>query len=308
MLPKILTPPFLQTGNTVGLIAPAYSIEPEQWAPIVPLLESWGLQVQTGRSLYLSNGVFAGADAQRLDDFMTMLCNPQIKAVFCARGGFGCSRLLSGLEQNAAAYIPKWLVGYSDITALASFMVNRMHWQCVHGPMPINLSGKQTPDGQKSWAHLRNLLFGQMPTYTLPANELNRAGNATAPLIGGNLSVIYSLNATPYQWQTDGCILFIEDVGEKLYHLDRMMTNLHIGGQLAHLKGLIVGAMNEMTDSQPSFGKTAYEIIASHIEAYHYPVAFGFPAGHDGVNYPLMLGANVCLNVSHNEVHIKMQI
>jgi len=306
MIPEMITPPFLQAGDTVGLIAPAYRIEPEQWEPVVPLLQSWGLQVQTGRSLRLRNGVFAGNDAQRLNDLTTMMCNPQIKAVFCVRGGYGCSRLLAGLEQNKAAFVPKWLIGYSDVTALASFMVNRMHWQCVHGPMPIDLSNKQTPDGKKSWEHLRNLLFGKIPTYNLPPNKLNRSGNAIAPLIGGNLSVIYSLNATPYQWQPNGCILFIEDIGEKLYHLDRMMTNLHTGGQLAHLKGLMVGAMNEMTDSDPSFGKTAYEIIASHVEEYDYPVAFGFPAGHDGVNDPLALGTNVRLNVSGKEVRVEI--
>jgi muramoyltetrapeptide carboxypeptidase len=118
---------------------------------------------------------------------------------------------------------------------------------------------------------------------------------------------MYSLNATPYQWQTGGCILFIEDIGENLYHLDRMMTNLRSGGQLANLKGLLVGAMNEMTDSEPSFGKTAYEIIASHVEDYDYPVVFGFPAGHDGANYPLALGANVHLKVSDCEVRVEMQ-
>ena len=304
MMPNMITPPFLQAGDTVGLIAPAYRIEPEQWEPVVPLLQSWGLQVQTGRSLHLRNGVFSGTDSQRLNDLTTMMCHPQIKAVICVRGGYGCSRLLTGLEHRAAAFVPKWLVGYSDITALASFMVNRMRWKSIHASMPIDISGEQTPDGQKSWEHLRNLLFGQMPTYTLPVQSLNRCGNATAPLIGGNLSVIYSLNATPYQWQTDGCILFIEDVGEKLYHIDRMMTNLHTGGQLTNLKGLLVGAMNEMHDSDPSFGKTAYEIIASHVEDYDYPVIFGFPAGHDGVNYPLTLGANVHLNVSTLDVRM----
>jgi len=131
---------------------------------------------------------------------------------------------------------------------------------------------------------------------------LNRCGTITAPLAGGNLSVLYSLNATPYQWKTDGCILFIEDVNENLYHLDRMMTNLRISERLAKLKGLLVGAMNGMRDSEPSFGKTACEIIASHVENYDYPVAFGFPAGHDGANFPLVLGANANLMVEETSV------
>jgi len=305
---KMLTPAFLQPCDTVGLTAPAYHIEPAQWEPVLPLLQSWGLQVEFGNTLRLQDGVFAGNDAQRLDDLASMLSNPHIKAVFCARGGYGCSRLLIDLERYSSSFAPKWMIGYSDITALASFVVNRLHWNCIHGPMPIDLACEQNLDGEKSWEHLRNLLFGKIPSYRLPAHHLNRCGNAAAPLAGGNLSVLYSLNATPYQWPTDGCILFIEDIGEKLYHLDRMMTNLRIGGQLANIKGLLVGAMNGMQESKPSFGMTAYEIIASHVEDYQYPVAFGFPAGHDGINFPLLLGANAHLKVTEKMVSIEQCI
>jgi len=308
ILNKMLTPPFLQPGDTVGLIAPAYRVEPAQWEPVIPIFQSWGLKVEFGNSLRLQNGVFAGNDAQRLDDLVSMMRDPKIKAIFCARGGYGCSRLLIDLERNSSSFNPKWLIGYSDITALASFMVNRLQWNCIHGPMSIDLDREQNPDGQKSWEHLRNMLFGRIPSYQLPTHQLNRYGSATAPLAGGNLSVLYSLNATPYQWPTDGCILFIEDIGEKLYHLDRMMTNLRTGGQLANLKGLLAGAMNGMHDSEPSFGMTAYEIIASHVEDYQYPVVFGFPAGHDGVNFPLLLGANAHLNVTGQMVNIEQTI
>jgi len=300
----MITPPFLQTGDTVGLIAPGYHVTPDQWEPVIPLLHSWGLQVVTGNSVKSQNGIFAGDDTQRLNDLVNMLRDPQIKVIICARGGYGCVRLLNGLESHSSFFAPKWLVGYSDVTVLASYWVNRMHWQCIHGPMPIDLAGEQKAGSEQSWEYLRNLLFGQMPVYTLPAHELNRCGNVTAPLIGGNLSVIYSLNATPYQWQTEGCILFIEDINEKLYHLDRMMNNLRIGGQLSKLKGLLVGAMTGMCDSEPSFGKTAYEIIAAHVEDYDYPVVFGFPAGHDGVNYPLLLGANANVNVTEQTVAV----
>ena len=294
----MIAPPFLQVNDMVGVIAPAYHIKTEQWEPVVPLLHSWGLKVKIGESLRLQDGVFAGNDAQRLDDLVAMMRDPQIKAVFCARGGYGCSRLLPHIEKYSSDFVPKWLIGYSDFTALASYMVNIMKWQCIHGPMPIDIANTQTSNQQESWNHLYSLLFGQMPSYKLPANKLNRTGNATAPLVGGNLSVMYSLNATPYQWRTDGCILFIEDVGEKLYHLDRMMTNLRLGGQLANLKGLLVGAMNNMHDSNPPFGKTAYEIIAGHVEDYDYPVAFGFPAGHDGSNFPLAFGADFDMKVT----------
>jgi muramoyltetrapeptide carboxypeptidase len=300
----MITPPFLQTGDTVGLIAPGFQIAPAQWEPVIPLLQSWGLQVVTGNSLQLQNGIFAGNDMQRLEDLVIMMCDPKIKAIICARGGYGSTRLLTHLEPYLSAFNPKWLVGYSDVTALASFFVNRLQWQCIHGPMPIDLVEKKTGGGQ-SWKYLRSLLFGQMPVYSLPADYLKQCENATAPLIGGNLSVIYSLNATPYQWQTEGCILFIEDVNENLYHLDRMMTNLRTGGQLSKLKALLVGAMIGMRDSEPSFGKTAYEIIASHVAEYNYPVIFGFPAGHDGINFPLVLGANVNLHVTGQTVAVE---
>ena len=234
-----------------------------------------------------------------------MMLNPQIKAVFCARGGYGCSRLLENIEQFASQLVPKWIVGYSDVTALASFVVNSMKCHCIHGPMAIDLSFDKKSYDEKSWEFLRNILFGKKTTYNLPSNKLNRCGNATAPVVGGNLSVMYSLNATPYQWQTSGNILFIEDVGEKLYHLDRMMLNLRLSGQLSKLKGLLVGAMNSMLDGEPSFGKTAYEIIAYHVEDYHYPVAFGFPAGHDGLNFPLILGAEMKMEVTEKELNIE---
>ena len=309
----MIAPSFLQKNDRVGLIAPGYYASPQQWEPVIPILQSWGLIVEPGKSLHLQNGIFAGSDSQRIDDLINMMRDPQIKAIFCARGGYGCNKILPALEHykqraEASPSPTKWLIGYSDVTVLNSFFVNRLHWNCIHGPMPIDLSGKQTPEGYKSWEHLNNILFGKIPEYNLPVHELNRCGNETAPLTGGNLSVIYSLNATPYQWQTDGCILFIEDIGEKLYHLDRMMTNLRHGGQLANLKGLIVGAMNEMSDNNPAFGKTAYEIIAEHVEEYKYPVTFGFPAGHDGVNFPLILGAKVNLNVTSSIVKVSNTI
>ena len=316
---KIIPPPRLRSGDTIALIAPAYHIEAHRWEPALPLLQSWGLQVKTGSSLRLRDGVFAGNDQQRLNDLVTMLCDPQIKAILCARGGYGCGRLLPGLERDSSSFTPKWLVGYSDVTALASFMVNRMRWQCIHGPMPIDMGTASPPEppeslnrgSMESWNHLHHLLFGQPPEYDLPAHTLNRCGTATAPLIGGNLSVICSLNATPWQWQTAGCILFIEEVNEPLYHVDRMMNSLRTGGQLSRLKGLLVGAMTGMRDSEPSFGKSAYEIIAAHVEAYDYPVAFGFPAGHGSdrergdVNNPLTLGANVRLQVTEHSVRVE---
>ena len=303
-LKEMKTPSFLQTGDTVGIVATSSRVLPKQWELALQIIRSWGLQVEIGKNVYLQDGIFAGSDAQRLENLVEMMCNPKIKAIFCVRGGYGCSRLLPLLENYSSKFTSKWLTGYSDVTALASYMVNQLQTYCIHGSMAIDVSEGHTPKTQKSWEYLRNMLFGVLPFYNLPVHKFNRCGNVSAPIIGGNLSVLYSLNATPYQWKTDGKILFIEDVGEKLYHIDRMMTNLRTGGQLANLKGLLVGSMNAMHDSEPSYGKTAYQIIAQHVEEYNYPVAFGFPAGHDGVNYPLMLGAVVNMNVSEKSLII----
>lgn len=301
----MITPPFLHPGDTIGIIAPAYHAMPEQWESVIPLFSAWGLNVEPGRSLRARDRVFSGTDDQRLNDLAAMMCNPQIKAVICARGGYGTSRLLSRIDRYSQAFVPKWLIGYSDITALAAYFVTRLHWQCIHGPMPVDFANDRSAGEVQSWNCLHHILSGQMPAYTLAANSLNRCGHTVAPLIGGNLSVLYSLNATPFQWKTDHCILFLEDVNEHLYHLDRMMTNLRTGGQLARLKGFLIGSMNGMKDSDPSFGKTAYDIIAEHTAMYDYPVAFGFPAGHDKVNNPLILGASTKFSVTEEGVAIE---
>jgi muramoyltetrapeptide carboxypeptidase len=301
----MLTPPSLRQGDTVGLVAPGYCIGKEQWAPVIPLLHSWGVSVETGKSLQLRKGVFAGSDAERLEDLAGMMRNPRIKAVFCARGGYGCNRLLPGFKNYSSAYQCKWLVGYSDITALAACTVDSLQWQCIHGPMPIDCPGTPNENHRQSWDFLRRILFGEIPEYHIPVHSLNRNGNANAVLVGGNLSVLYGLSITPDRLNTDNRILFIEEVGESLHHLDRMMYSLRAGGRLEKLKGLIAGSMTQMKDSNPPFGKTADEIIREHVAGYDYPVVFAFPAGHGDVHYPLVLGAETSLSVSSRSVIIR---
>jgi muramoyltetrapeptide carboxypeptidase len=290
----------LQSGDKIGIIAPAYHLARHQWEPVVPLLQSWGLQVVLGKSLCLQDGLFAGNDEQRLADLTDMMRNPDIKAVLCARGGYGTGRLLPEIDRYKSEFGVKWIIGYSDISVLLTYWYHQLHQPCIHGNMPVDLQ-ESSPEASPSWEYLRRVLFGQMPAYTLLPTVHNRLGFATAPVVGGNLSVLYSLNGSPYQCQAAGCILFIEDVNESLYHLDRMMNNFRIGGQLSRLKGLLVGNMTGMKDNPP-FGKTHYEIIRWHVAGYDYPVAFDFPAGHGGVNFPIVMGATMRLSVTGETV------
>ncbi|MDR0815467.1 MAG: LD-carboxypeptidase [Bacteroidales bacterium] len=299
----MIIPPFLQNGDTVGIIAPAYYARPDQWEPAVQMLQSWGLQVALGKSLYRQDRIFAGNDAQRLDDLVEMMHLPEVKAVWCARGGYGAARLLPALDRCVGDFPPKWLIGYSDITVLLTYWNQNLQQLAVHGAMPIDLS--EGSPALPYWEDLRSTLFGKMPEYHLSAHPLNRQGQAVAPVTGGNLSVLCSLNGSPYQCQTAGRILFIEEVNESLYHLDRMMNSLRLSGQLAALKGLLVGSMSNMKDTTPSFGRTACEIIREQVEEYDFPLAFDFPAGHGGVNNPIVMGATMNLNVTDDGVEIE---
>ncbi|MDR2038823.1 MAG: LD-carboxypeptidase [Bacteroidales bacterium] len=300
----MLTPPFLKAGDTIGIIAPGYKIATQQWEQAVPLLESWGLQVKSGKSLRLKEQVFAGTDAQRFDDLSDMMQNHDIKAILCARGGYGSVRLLPYFEEYIAVPEPKWLIGYSDITVLLTYFTDQLQWKSIHGPMPVDLSEGLSEEQVQSWEYLRRFLFGQTVSYELSPSLYNREGEVKALVTGGNLSVLYGLIATPFQCLTDGKILFIEEVNESLHHIDRMMMNMKLSGQLSRLKGLIIGSMSEMKDTTPSFGKTAQEIIYEHVKEYDYPVMFNFPAGHGGVNYPLVMGADLQLKITKDLVLI----
>jgi muramoyltetrapeptide carboxypeptidase len=298
---NMVVPPFLQSGDAVGMIAPGYHLAPEQWERGVQLLESWGLRVIQGNSLHLKDFLFAGNDVCRLGDLCEMMLRPDIKAVFCARGGYGTARLLPALDRYAPSFPPKWLIGYSDITVLLTYWNRQLHQMCLHGSMPIDLYGEEKTALAASWEGLRRCLWGEAAHYELPPHPYNRCGDVRAPLTGGNLSVLYSLNGTPYQCPTEGRILFIEDVNESLYHLDRMMNSFRISGSLSQLKGLIVGGLTEMKEGNAPFGKTAIEIVREHVDTYGFPVAYDFPAGHGEANHPLVMGAMTQLAVNENE-------
>jgi muramoyltetrapeptide carboxypeptidase len=286
-------PPYLGKGDRIGITAPARWVEEKDLNHFIRAVEGQGWEVRTGR-IQTRHHQFAGSDGERLADLQAMLDDPEIKAVICARGGYGTGRLIDRVDLNALASRPKWIAGFSDATALHSVVLMKIGLAVLHSPMPYTLrEGKD----EAGLASLINALRGKFPDYEVPPHPLNRPGNAQGILLGGNLSVLYSLTGTPCQIPTRGAVLFLEDVDEYLYHIDRMMTNLRMSGMLGQLNGLVIGGMTDMHDNDVPFGKDAYEIIRDAVEPYDFPVCFGFPAGHQVPNLTLVLGREVHLEV-----------
>jgi len=284
------TPAYLKKGDQVGLLAPARKITREGLQPAIEMLESWGLKVVFSEHLFAEENQFAGSDAQRAADFQDMLDNPEIRAVIAARGGYGCLRIIDRLNFFNFLLRPKWIVGYSDLTVFHSHVHNNTNVQTLHATMPVNflLDAESTES-------LRRALFGENLHYEWKNGTAarNRPGTAEGQLVGGNLSLLYALNPSRSDINTHGKILFLEDLDEYLYHVDRIMLNLKRSWKLNGLAGLIVGGMDDMKDNAVPFGKTAEEIILEHVAEYSFPVAFGFPAGHGKKNVALKLGAQV---------------
>ena len=246
-----------------------------------------------GNNLFEEDHQFAGSLAQRLSDFQQALDDNSVKAILCARGGYGTVQLIDEIEFSNFKEHPKWIIGYSDVTVLHNHINQNYQVQTLHATMPINF---QTTE-KESLISLKAALFGEDFLYEFANTSMNRAGNARGILVGGNLSILYSLTGTLSQIDTAGKILFIEDLDEYLYHVDRMIMNLKRAGMLDNLSGLIVGGMSNMNDNTIPYGKTAEEIIAEHVAIYNYPVCFNFDAGHTNTNLALVMGREATLNV-----------
>jgi muramoyltetrapeptide carboxypeptidase len=289
---KSIRPPYLKQGDCIGIVAPARKISPEELAPAITTLEGWGLKVKLGNNIYQSNNQYSGTDAQRRSDFQNMLDDAEVKAIISARGGYGAVRIIDGLNFSSFNKQPKWIIGYSDITVLHSHIHTHYGIETLHATMPVSFN-----KDAESLSLLKKALFGEAISYTVPAQALNRKGEGTGTLIGGNLSLLYALASTPSDINSDDKILFLEDLDEYLYHVDRMMMQLKRSGKLSKLKGLVLGGFSEMKDNTVPFRKTAEEIIIDAVKQYDYPVCFGFPAGHGVQNYPLYFGRTVELSV-----------
>jgi len=281
-------PPYLQPGDTVAIVATARKITEAELLPAVALLENAGFRVRLGSSIGLVDNQLAGTDAERAADFQTQLNDTEVKAIFCARGGYGSVRMVDKVNWRVFHDQPKWIIGFSDITVFHSHLNKQFRLPTVHGEMPFNF-GKSGKDPCSVTALLA-LLQGQPVVYPVQAHPLNRPGKMEGRLVGGNLSVLYSLMGSVSALDTRGSILFLEDLDEYLYHIDRMLMCLKRAGMLSGLKGLIIGGMTQMNDNAIAFGRSAEQIIRDAVEEYDYPVQFGFPAGHTDLNLPLLMG------------------
>ena len=297
---KIKTPPFLQSGDKIGIVAPASAINYNDIIPgIVFLKNEWNLEVLEGKTLKSAFNQFSASDQDRLDDIQKMLDDPSVKAVIAARGGYGCSRIMDGIDFTNFIESPKWVIGFSDLTALHS-RIYTLGFASVHGHMVKSMMQEGAGDARES---LRKLLFGELSEYMLSAHSLNRTGDAKGELIGGNLCLLAHMIGSETDIDTAGKILFIEDVNEYLYNLDRMMIQLKRAGKLEKLAGLIVGQFSDMKDNaRPAFGKDANQIIYEHVSEFNYPVAFNFPVGHVADNRALAVGMSSNLSVQKGGV------
>jgi muramoyltetrapeptide carboxypeptidase len=267
--------------------------------PCADILTSWGLKVQFGKNLFRQENQFAGSDEQRADDLQKALNSKTVNAILFARGGYGTVRVIDHVDFKRYVKNPKWMIGFSDITVLHSHLHRHAEVETMHAPMSLNIPKLSEPCRNV----LKSALFGERLSYSSSKQQaslekLNRKGKAKGILVGGNLSLIYSLIGSPSDIDTSGKILFLEDLDEYLYHIDRMMMNLKRSGKLQNLAGLVIGGMSEMKDNDIPFGKTAEEIISEHVAEYSFPVVYGFPAGHIQNNFPLIFGREVMLNVT----------
>ena len=296
--------PYLQAGDRVALAAPARKVSPEEMAPAIKMLESWGLQVMVPDGLYAEEGQLAGSDSHRAALLQGLLDDPETKAIFCCRGGYGTVRIIDRLDFSRFAEQPKWVVGYSDVTVLHSHIHSHLGIPTLHATMPASgqwaVDSGQLPAALES---LRRVLFGQAPDYRWESLHEGRAGKAEGVVVGGNLSILYSLCGSCSQIDTHGKILLIEDLDEYLYHIDRMMLNLKRCGMLEGLAGLVVGGLTDMHDNTVPFGRTAEQIVADAVAEYSYPVVFNAPFGHLGDNnLALPLGIKCTLEASNSKI------
>lgn len=288
-------PKFLKKGDKIGLVCTARGFTVEELKPTLALINTWGYEAVLGQTIGKSFNQYGGTDEERVKDFQNMLNDSSIRAIWICRGGYGTIRIMDKLDFTSFMNDPKWIMGYSDVTVLHNYLNHLLGFASVHATMPINIPTNST----ESIDSLHKILRGEAVSYTLdnhPSNRLPKQ-EIKAPLIGGNLSILYSLLGTKTGFDTHNKILFIEDVGEYLYHMDRMMISLKNAQKLHTIKALLVGGMTDMNDNTTPFGKTTYEIILEHCQDFDYPVIFNVPAGHQEDNRALLLGADCTINL-----------
>jgi muramoyltetrapeptide carboxypeptidase len=297
----IRTPPYLERGDIIGIVCPAGAMPVEKVSECIRVLnEEWGFLTKVGNTIGKQFNYFSGTDEERLADFQQMLDDDEVKAVLCARGGYGMTRIIDHINFKKFKKNPKWIIGYSDITILHSHLYSNYNISSIHAPMAgaFNDAGYINRFVQS----LKSVVEGKKIKYTVDSHEFNKKGEAIGELVGGNLTILTHMIGTDSDSKTRGRILFIEDVGEYLYNIDRMMYQLKRSGKLSKLAGLIIGGFTDMKDTERPFGQTAYEIIRDVVSDYNYPVCFGFPVSHEKENYALKMGVGYKLKVGKNKI------
>ena len=299
----MIIPPQLQKNDKIGLISTARKISLEELTPAIKILKGWELDVVFGNNLFREDNQFSGTIEQRSSDLQSMIDDNSIKTILCVRGGYGTVQIIDSIDFSNLVYNPKWIVGYSDITVLHSHL-NNLGIASLHATMPINFSNNTIG----TLNSLKKFLFESSSLIDIKPHRFNTIGETTAEIVGGNLSVLYSLIGSKSDINTKGKILFIEDIDEYLYHIDRMMMNLKRNEKFDKLSGLIVGGMSDMNDNKLSFGKTAEEIIFEHLKDYNFPICFDFPAGHLDDNNTIVFGVKSWIKISDKKVVLSSPI
>jgi len=298
-----IIPPYLSEGDTIGIVCPGGYMPEEKAQTCIQVLKQWGFKVKAGSTLGGQHNYFSGTDEQRLKDLQQMLDDTSVKAILCGRGGYGVGRVLDKLNFKKFKKNPKWIIGYSDITALHSHIFSRFKISSLHSPMAAAFNDNEYKNEYIQSLH--SVLRGEKSKYTCEVNEYNNLGTTTATLVGGNLSLLAHIIGTASDINTDGKILFLEDVGEYIYNIDRMLYQLKRSGKFDKLEGLIIGGFTEVKDTLIPFGKDVYEVIYDVINEYKYPVCFGFPVGHMRENYVLKIGGQYKLHVGKKLVTLQ---
>jgi muramoyltetrapeptide carboxypeptidase len=300
----IRTPAYLMKGDTIGIVCPSGYMVKERTDACVRTLETWGYKIKLGKTVGgSSENYFSGTDDERLDDFQEMLDDEEVKAILFGRGGYGMTRIIDRISFKKFRQHPKWIIGYSDITILHTHLYSNFYISSLHSPM----AGAFNDEGYKNEyiASFKNVIEGKKINYRIGTHPFNRRGEAVGELVGGNLTLLAHACGSESDLKTKGKILFLEDIGEYLYNIDRMFWQLKRAGKLSKLAGLIIGGFTDLKDTERPFGKTIYEIIKEHIDPYNYPVCFDFPVSHTDKNYALKIGCGYKLKVGKTKVSLE---
>lgn len=305
----IVIPPYLKTGDTVGISSPAGYITAEEIQPAIQQLYSWGLKVKIGSTIGKRDGSFGGTDTERAADFQQLMDDPSVQAILCARGGYGIVRIIDQLDFSRLRMKPKWMIGFSDVTVLHAHLNKKIRVAAIHSKMCNSFPDvweKAEPMQQETILSIRDALMGKPMNFRIPAHPSNRIGLARGELVGGNCKTIESLAASASDMDTRNKILFLEDTGEYLYSIDRMFWNLKRSGKLENLSGLIIGGfkVKASEDISEEFNRNLYQIVMEKLADCSYPVCFEFPVGHQRNNYAVKCGINAQLIVNNDGVQL----